>query len=152
MYAYKNIINNNIISLYWSRIGIEKIETAEPRNENAATLEITASQDLEGIEAGSTPSLICRLNAPGQIWWASNGKNLTTIKDFESGGRLDIKQASRNDTGDYKCMAQTVGGELLEKDVHIRVIGKRQLSRATLIISLFVSQTILFNAAITSLF
>lgn len=90
-------------------------------------LEITASQDLEGIEAGSTPSLICKLNVPGQIWWTSNGKNLTTIKDFDSGGRLDIKQASRNDTGDYKCMAQTADGELLKKDVHIRVIGKYQL-------------------------
>lgn len=91
-------------------------------------LEITASQDLEGIEAGSTPSLICKLNVPGQVSWTSNGKNLTTIKDFESGGRLDIKQASRNDTGDYKCVAQTAEGELLEKDVHIRVIGKCQLS------------------------
>lgn len=87
-------------------------------------LEITASQDLEGIEAGSTPSLICKLNVPGQIWWTSNGKNLTTIKDYDSGGRLDIKQASRNDTGDYTCMAQTADEELLKKDVHIRVIGK----------------------------
>ncbi|XP_043249228.1 tyrosine-protein phosphatase 69D-like isoform X1 [Colletes gigas] len=102
--------------------GVEKIDTVERKNENPSTLEITASQDLEGIEAGSTPSLICKLNVLGQIWWTSNGRNLTTIKDYESGGRLDIKQASRNDTGDYKCVAQTVDGELLEKDVHIRVI------------------------------
>lgn len=103
---------------------IESIETTESKNENPAILEITASQDLEGIEAGSTPSLICKLSVPGQIWWTSNGKNLTTIKDFDSGGRLDIKQANRNDTGDYKCIAQTVEGEILEKDIHIRVIGK----------------------------
>lgn len=101
---------------------VESIETTESKNENPAILEITASQDLEGIEAGSTPSLICKLSVPGQIWWTSNGKNLTTIKDFDSGGRLDIKQANRNDTGDYKCIAQTVEGEILEKDVHIRVI------------------------------
>ncbi|XP_076237870.1 protein tyrosine phosphatase 69D [Calliopsis andreniformis] len=102
--------------------GVEKIESTEPKNENPTPLEITASQDLEGIEAGSTPSLICKLNVPGQIWWTRDGKNLTTITDFDLGGRLDIKQASRNDTGDYKCVAQTMEGEVLEKDVHIRVI------------------------------
>lgn len=104
--------------------GVEKVETTEQKNENPTNIEITASQDLEGIEAGSTPSLTCKLNVPGHIWWARNGKNLTTIKDFESGGRLDIKQASRNDTGDYKCMAQTIEGEVTEKDVHIRIIGE----------------------------
>lgn len=107
-------------------LGVEKIEATEPKNENPTTIEITASQDLEGIEAGSTPSVICKLNVPGQIWWTRNGKNLTTIKDFELGGRLDIKQASRNDTGDYKCIAQTIEGEVLEKDVYIRIIGKYQ--------------------------
>ncbi|XP_033338390.2 protein tyrosine phosphatase 69D isoform X1 [Megalopta genalis] len=102
--------------------GLEKIEATERTNENPSALEITASQDLEGIEAGSTPSLICKLNVPGQIWWTSNGKNLTTIKDYDAGGRLDIKQANRNDTGDYKCMAQTMDGKLLEKGIHIRII------------------------------
>lgn len=60
---------------------------------------------------------------PGQIWWTTKGNNLTTIKDFEHAGRFDIKKASRNDTGDYKCMARTTEGELLEKEIHIRVIG-----------------------------
>lgn len=103
--------------------GVDKTEVMETRPERTASLEIKSSQDMEGIEAGSTPSLICRLNVPGQVWWSTGGRNLTTIKDFESGGRLDIKKASRNDTGDYKCVAQTAEGEMLEKDIHIRVIG-----------------------------
>lgn len=86
-------------------------------------MDIQSSQDINGIEAGSTPSLLCKLDVPGQVWWSSGGRNLTTIKDFEYGGRLDIKKASRNDTGDYKCSAQTADGELLEKDIHIEVIG-----------------------------
>ncbi|KAG7207852.1 hypothetical protein KM043_009453 [Ampulex compressa] len=102
--------------------GIDKSDTIDQKNERTNTLEITASQNVEGIEAGSTPSVICKLNVPGHIWWSLNGRNLTTIKDYELGGRLDIKKASRNDTGDYKCMALTMDGELLEKDVHIRVI------------------------------
>ncbi|KMQ95329.1 tyrosine-protein phosphatase 69d-like protein [Lasius niger] len=77
---------------------------------------------MEGIEAGSTPSLLCKLNVPGQVWWSTDGRNLTTIKDLEYAGRFDIKKASRNDTGDYKCSAQTVDGESLEKNIHIRVI------------------------------
>lgn len=110
---------------FFSYTGIDKPETMEPRTERTASLKIRSSQDMEGIEAGSTPSLICTLNVPGQVWWSTDGRNLTTIKDFEFGGRLDIKKASRNDTGDYKCMAQTTEGELLEKNIHIRVIGTK---------------------------
>ncbi|KAL0106185.1 hypothetical protein PUN28_016122 [Cardiocondyla obscurior] len=106
--------------------GIDKsaiaVAAAEPKPERTASLEIRSSQDIEGIEAGSTPSLLCKLNVLGQVWWSTDGRNLTTIKDFEYGGRLDIKKASRNDTGDYKCSAQTIDGEYLEKNIHIRVI------------------------------
>lgn len=104
---------------------VDKTEATESRAEFTASLEIKSSQDVEGIEAGSTPSLICRLNVPGQVWWSTGGRNLTTIKDFESGERLDIKKASRNDTGDYKCEALTAEGETLEKNIHIRVIGTK---------------------------
>ncbi|XP_043501745.1 tyrosine-protein phosphatase 69D-like [Polistes fuscatus] len=100
----------------------EKTENIWQNNEKTATLEITISQDIDGIEADSTPSLTCKLNVPGQVWWTAKGNNLTTIKDFENAGRFDIKKASRNDTGDYKCMARTTEGELLEKEIHIRVI------------------------------
>ncbi|XP_014611442.1 PREDICTED: tyrosine-protein phosphatase 69D isoform X2 [Polistes canadensis] len=100
----------------------EKTENIWQNNEKTATLEITISQDIDGIEADSTPSLTCKLNVPGQVWWTAKGNNLTTIKDFENAGRFDIKKASRNDTGDYKCMARTIEGELLEKEIHIRVI------------------------------
>ncbi|XP_015176074.1 PREDICTED: tyrosine-protein phosphatase 69D [Polistes dominula] len=100
----------------------EKTENIWQKNEKIATLEITISQDVDGIEADSTPSLTCKLNVPGQVWWTAKGNNLTTIKDFENAGRFDIKKASRNDTGDYKCMARTTQGELLEKEIHIRVI------------------------------
>ncbi|XP_043676393.1 tyrosine-protein phosphatase 69D-like [Vespula pensylvanica] len=100
----------------------DKTENIWQKNEKIATLEITTSQDINGIEAGSTPSLTCKLSVPGQVWWTTKGNNLTTIKDFEHAGRFDIKKASRNDTGDYKCMARTTEGELLEKEIHIRVI------------------------------
>ncbi|XP_050461822.1 tyrosine-protein phosphatase 69D [Cataglyphis hispanica] len=104
---------------------INRLETvAESKTEKQiASLEIRSSQDIEGIEAGSTPSLVCKLNVPGQVWWSTGGRNLTTIKDLEIySGRFDIKKASRNDTGDYKCSAQTADGESLEKNIHIRVI------------------------------
>lgn len=100
------------------------MESLDPRNEAIASLEITSSQDIDGIEAGSTPSLICRLSEPGTIFWIAKGKNLTTIRESEFRGRLDIKQASRNDSGDYTCMASTNSGESLDKTIRIRVIGK----------------------------
>ncbi|KYN41587.1 Tyrosine-protein phosphatase 69D [Trachymyrmex septentrionalis] len=104
--------------------GINKLEVAaaESKTERIASLEIRSSQDTEGIEAGSTPTLLCKLNVPGQVWWSTDGRNLSTINEFEYIGRFDIKKASRNDTGDYKCSAQTVDGEFLEKNIHIRVI------------------------------
>lgn len=112
--------------MYFSTADINRLETvAESKTEKRiASLEIRSSQDIEGIEAGSTPSLVCKLNVPGQVWWSTGGRNLTTIKDLEIySGRFDIKKASRNDTGDYKCSAQTADGESLEKNIHIRVIG-----------------------------
>jgi len=99
------------------------VAATDPKSERTASLDIRSSQDIEGIEAGSTPSLLCKLNVPGQVWWSTDGRNLTTIKDFEYGGRFDIKMASRNDTGDYKCSALTTDGEFLEKNIRIRVIG-----------------------------
>jgi len=109
-------------------VSIEKPEVLEPKTERTASLDIRSSQDMEGIEAGSTPSLVCKLNVPGQVWWSTGDKNLTTVKDFEYIGRLDIKKASRNDTGEYKCSALTADGELLEKAIHIRVIGIMNLT------------------------
>ncbi|XP_012216219.1 tyrosine-protein phosphatase 69D isoform X2 [Linepithema humile] len=103
-------------------VSVEKPEVLEPKIERTASLEIRSSQDMEGIEAGSTPSLVCKLNVPGQVWWSTGDRNLTTVKDFEYIGRLDIKKASRNDTGEYKCSALTADGESLEKTIHIRVI------------------------------
>lgn len=102
---------------------INKLEPELKTEKRTTSLEIQSSQDIEGIEAGSTPSLLCKLNVPGHVWWSTDGRNLTTIKDLEYAGRLDIKKASRNDTGDYKCSAQTIDGESLEKNIHIRVIG-----------------------------
>lgn len=89
-----------------------------------ATLEIEVSQKIDGIEAGSTPNLLCRLSEPGQIWWQFKEKNVTTIKESEYRGRLDLMHSSRNDTGNYTCKALTNGGELLEKIIPIRIIGK----------------------------
>ncbi|KYN14909.1 Tyrosine-protein phosphatase 69D, partial [Trachymyrmex cornetzi] len=110
--------------MYFFAIGIDKLEVAaaESKTERTASLEIRSSQDTEGIEAGSTPTLLCKLNVPGQVWWSIDGRNLSTINEFDYIGRFDIKKASRNDTGDYKCCAQTVDGEFLEKNIHIRVI------------------------------
>jgi len=116
--------------IYFLAVSIEKSEMLEPKIERTASLDIRSSQNMEGIEAGSTPSLMCKLNVPGQVWWSTGDRNLTTVKvDFElTTGRLDIKKASRNDTGEYKCSALTADGESLEKTIHIRVIGMIDLS------------------------
>lgn len=108
--------------IHFSTTDINKLEPELKIEKRTASLEILSSQDVEGIEAGSTPSLLCKLNVPGHVWWSTEGRNLTT-KELENSRRLDIKKASRNDTGDYKCSAQTIDGESLEKNIHIRVIG-----------------------------
>ncbi|XP_034937017.1 tyrosine-protein phosphatase 69D isoform X2 [Chelonus insularis] len=87
-----------------------------------ATLEIDSSQQIDEIEAGSTPSFICRLSEPGQILWTRNDKNVTTVVESEYKVRLDLKQVSRDDMGNYTCKAKTNGGEYLEKKINIRVI------------------------------
>lgn len=122
--------------MYFLAVSIEKPEVPEPKIERTASLDIRSSQDMEGIEAGSTPSLVCKLNMPGQVWWSTGDRNLTTVKDFEHIGRLDIKKASRNDTGEYKCSALTADGESLEKTIHIRVIGMTNLPIEIYLISI----------------
>ncbi|XP_024944758.1 tyrosine-protein phosphatase 69D isoform X2 [Cephus cinctus] len=100
----------------------KSVNDQELKTQKEVSLEISSSQDSQGIEAGSTPSLTCKLSEPGRVWWTANGKNLTTIKDSDLGGRLDIRKASRNDTGEYICMAQTAKGLYLQKSINIRVI------------------------------
>ncbi|XP_066594024.1 tyrosine-protein phosphatase 69D isoform X2 [Prorops nasuta] len=97
-------------------------ETTEDKYDETITLNITVSQNNDGIEAGSTPSLMCKLNIPGFVWWSRNEKNLTTINDFDNHGRLDIKKANRNDTGNYTCNAKTNNGKFLKETIQIRII------------------------------
>ncbi|XP_043266767.1 tyrosine-protein phosphatase 69D isoform X2 [Venturia canescens] len=90
-----------------------------------ATLEIDSSQKIDGIEAGSTPFLICKLSEPGMITWNSDGRNITTIRDLDYStpkGRIDLRQAKRNDTGNYTCTGKTNGGDFLQKTVFVRII------------------------------
>lgn len=77
--------------------------------------------------AETTPSLICKLSEPGLITWYSEGRNLTTIRDSDYStpkGRIDLRKAKRSDTGNYTCTAKTNGGDVLEKTVFVRIIGK----------------------------
>lgn len=101
---------------------LENVEQSVP-----PTLNITVLyQNNEAIEAGSTPSLICTLNIPGQIWWIVKGQNFTNVgpdNSNEPNERYDIKKANRNDTGNYICAARTYDGQYLNKSIHIRVIG-----------------------------
>ncbi|XP_063989399.1 tyrosine-protein phosphatase 69D [Diachasmimorpha longicaudata] len=87
-----------------------------------ATLEIEASQKIDGIEANSTPSFTCKLSEPGQIYWIKDDKNLTTIKVSETQARFDLTLARLEDRGNYTCMAVTNGHEKLEKTIGVRVI------------------------------
>ena len=89
-------------------------------------LEIEVSQDAEGIEAGSHPSLICRMSEPGQLVWLSPGRNLTIVRELKQIVRLDLKPARRSDTGNYTCRAKTDSGKSLEKTIQIRVIGEKR--------------------------
>ncbi|XP_074107914.1 protein tyrosine phosphatase 69D isoform X2 [Cotesia typhae] len=101
-----------------------KITEVETQNVNVpfASMEIEASQQLDGIEADSTPHFICKLSEPSHIWWTFSDKNVTTINESDYRARFDLKKASRKDSGNYSCRAKTYGGEFLEKTVSIRVI------------------------------
>lgn len=83
---------------------------------------------MDGIEAGSTPSFICKLSEPSHIWWTFSDKNVTTINESDYRARFDLKIASRKDSGNYTCKAKTYGGEFLEKTISIRVVGKLSIS------------------------
>lgn len=95
-------------------------ENAETEKE--PTMHVEVSQDAEGIEAGSTPSLTCQFSEPGHIVWLSPGRNLTFVKESKEKVRLDLKPARRQDTGNYTCRAQTESGKLVDKTIGIRVI------------------------------
>lgn len=97
-------------------------ENAETEKE--PTMHVEVSQDAEGIEAGSTPSLTCQFSEPGHIVWLSPGRNLTFVKESKEKVRLDLKPARRQDTGNYTCRAQTESGKLVDKTIGIRVIGE----------------------------
>ncbi|CAG5077013.1 Similar to Ptp69D: Tyrosine-protein phosphatase 69D (Drosophila melanogaster) [Cotesia congregata] len=101
-----------------------KITEVVTQNVNVpfASMEIEASQQLDGIEADSTPHFICKLSEPSHIWWTFSDKNVTTINESDYRARFDLKKASRKDSGNYSCRAKTYGGEFLEKTISIRVI------------------------------
>lgn len=102
----------------------DKIEKKNDTSQLSINLEIESSQKIDGIEAGSTPSLTCKLSEPGQIWWETKNKNLTTIRESDHKVRLDLKKISRNDNGNYSCIAKTNSGKHLDKTISIHVIGK----------------------------
>lgn len=109
-------------------------DTIEKKNDTLqlpASLEIESSQKIDGIEAGSTPSLTCKLSEPGQIWWKTKDKNLTTVRESDYRARLDLKKISRSDRGNYTCIAQTNGGKQLEKTISIRVIEPGKIEPAS---------------------
>ncbi|XP_011297066.1 tyrosine-protein phosphatase 69D isoform X2 [Fopius arisanus] len=100
----------------------ETTETVTTPHIPLATLEIEASQKIDGIEANSTPSFTCKLSEPGQIYWVKDEKNLTTVKMSETLARFDLISASLEDRGNYTCMAVTNGHEKLQKTIDVRVI------------------------------
>ncbi|XP_044012009.1 tyrosine-protein phosphatase 69D isoform X2 [Aphidius gifuensis] len=107
------------------------LEKKNDTSQLPASLEIESSQKIDGIEAGSTPSLTCKLSEPGQIWWKTKDKNLTTIRESDYRVRLDLKKISRNDKGNYSCIAKTNGGKYLEKTISIHVIEPGKIEPAS---------------------
>lgn len=86
-------------------------------------LDIIVSQDREGIEAGSTPSLICKTSGPvSSLWWSFKEKNLTSVRESDGTERFDLKKATREDSGNYTCNA-VFSEKQIKKTIHIRVIG-----------------------------
>ncbi|KAJ8667803.1 hypothetical protein QAD02_009466 [Eretmocerus hayati] len=95
----------------------------QQQSESEEHLEIDVSQDSKGVEAGSTPNLVCRsiLKPATVLWWSSNGKNFTSVKEPGFRERFDLKKATRKDSGNYTCNA-IISGKHITKTVHIRVI------------------------------
>lgn len=90
-------------------------------NEN---ITITESQ-VGGIEAGSTPSLTCWVKLPSTISWTRDGIKLNSTTEQENKERLDIKNANRNDSGNYTCHAKSFDGDFeANKTIEIKVYGK----------------------------
>lgn len=99
---------------------------AESQENGSLIPNISSTQDLESIEAESTPTLNCNTSVQGYIWWLRNGINITSNKDLPYGSidSLTIKMASRNDTGNYTCVVKTTDGNMYNRTVNLRVIGE----------------------------
>lgn len=98
-----------------------KLDSTESRGD---LLKIKGTQAFRSIEAGSTPSLTCTIGEENgdEVWWSRNGRNVTSRDDSKISKTLDIKTASRNDTGNYTCFGITLNGILTNHTVYIRVI------------------------------
>ncbi|XP_011501448.1 PREDICTED: tyrosine-protein phosphatase 69D isoform X2 [Ceratosolen solmsi marchali] len=96
--------------------------TSNVRPNGKELLEIIVSQDPKGIEAGSTPHLICKAFEPvSSIWWTYDNKNLTSVKENDYLQRFDLKKATREDSGNYTCHVH-ISNSVVKKTIHIRVI------------------------------
>ncbi|XP_066902573.1 fasciclin-2 isoform X2 [Halyomorpha halys] len=88
---------------------------------------------LEAVE-GEATSMACQADGkpPPTYTWikASTGKNLATFSDRfgvnEITGQLSILKVSREDNGDFKCIANN-GAGMVEQNVHLTVIVKPQI-------------------------
>ena len=105
----------------------ETVSSTGPND--SESIDITVSQDPQGVEAGSTPHLMCRTTEPaGHMWWSAKGKNLTSVKEPEFVERFDLKKASRQDSGNYTCNAM-IKDRHVKKTIYIRVIGECVFNR-----------------------
>ncbi|XP_058804465.1 tyrosine-protein phosphatase 69D isoform X2 [Phymastichus coffea] len=108
--------------LFYLIVAVAAATIVRADDNKEAALEIGVSQDAKGVEAGSTPHLSCRILEPAShVWWSVEGKNLTSVKENEFVERLDIKKATRQDSGNYTCNA-IISNVHVKKIVHIRVI------------------------------
>jgi hypothetical protein len=103
---------------------LESDATSNTRPNGKELMEIVVSQDPRGIEAGSTPHLLCKTFEPASnIWWTYDNKNLTSVKENDFVQRFDLKKATRQDSGNYTCNVQ-ISSNIVKKTIRIRVIGK----------------------------
>ncbi|XP_012253102.2 tyrosine-protein phosphatase 69D isoform X2 [Athalia rosae] len=105
------------------------VDSSVDNNGEFFNLLITVSQNSAGIEAGSTPSLNCTIGGPGEVWWTKDDANITSLVKTELSSTMEIKMASRNDTGNYTCLAKSsLDEKIYNKTIFIRVIEPGRIS------------------------
>ena len=89
-------------------------------------LEHPSSSDYVVAATSDRITIGCVVEGDGYVYWQKDGVNISdSFKTISpSGNNLTVVNVTKNDTGDYRCIAVNSAGSVTSSDANITISGK----------------------------